>query len=130
MKKLLVLLVLTLIASTAFSQGMPRGVILGERTVDFHGDHDVIQVGDYKGWFKSIGFWVERNNIEVFDLVVTYGDSQREKLDTRLVFDEGSRSRLIHLEGGKRMIRSIEFNFKTVGKWREGRARVVVFGVK
>ena len=131
MKKLLVLGVLTLIAATAFSEPMPAGsVVLGERTVDFHADHDVIQVGTYEGWFKSIGFWVERNNIEVFNLVITYGDGERQKIDTRLIFNEGTRSRLIPVEWGKRRIKTIAFTFKTVGSWFEGRARVVVFGVK
>lgn len=131
MKKLLLLAVLTLIASTAFAERMPAdSVVLGERTVDFHADHDVIQVGTYDGWFKSIGFWVERNNIEVFNVVVTYGNGEREKIETRLIFDEGTRSRMIQLEGGKRRIRNIAFTFKTVGNWFEGRARVVVFGVR
>ena len=131
MKKLLWLVGLTLIGTLAFSEGMPRdSVVLGERTVDFHANHDVIPVGDYDGWFKDIGFWVEKNNIEIFNLEITYGDGQRQKLDTRFVFDEGTRSRMIHLEGEKRRIRSIAFTFKTVGNWREGRARVVVYGIK
>ncbi len=131
MKKIATLAILSLIAGTAFSEGVPRGsVVLGERTVDFHADHDVIPVGDYKGWFTSIGFWVERNNIEIFNLEVTYGDGQREKVDTRLVFDAGTRSRLFHLEGIVRRIKSISFTFKTVGSWLGGRARVVVYGVR
>jgi hypothetical protein len=131
MKKLFVFAVLVCVAGMGFSQEMPRdSVILGERTVDFHADHDVIAVGSYEGWFKSIGFWVEKNNIEMFDLVVTYGNGEREKLGTRLIFDAGTRSRMIALEGGKRRIKSIAFTFKTVGSWFGGRARVVVFGVK
>ncbi|MGO9309039.1 MAG: hypothetical protein ACLQDL_08460 [Spirochaetia bacterium] len=131
MKKLLFLVALTLIATAAFSQGMPRdSVVLGERTVDFHADHDVIPVGDYQGWFKDIGFWVERNNIEIFNLEVTYGDGQKQRLETRFVFDARNRSRLIHLEGEKRRIQSISFTFRTVGNWFGGKARVVVFGVK
>jgi len=67
------------------------------------------------GWFKDIGFWVEKNNVEIFNLEATYGDGQKQRLETRLVFDAGSRSRLIHLENEKRRIRSISFTFKTVG---------------
>jgi hypothetical protein len=131
MKRLLLLAALALVAATAFSQGMPRdSVILGERRVDFHADHDVIRVGAYEGWFRDIGFFVERNNIEIFNVEITYGDGQRQRIETRLIFDEGTRSRLIHLEGERRRIRSISFTFKTVGNWFEGRARVVVFGVK
>jgi hypothetical protein len=50
-------------STVAFSQGMPRdSVVLGERTVDFHGDHDVIAVGNYEGRFKDIGFGLRKNN--------------------------------------------------------------------
>ena len=131
MKRLISLVALSLIATVAFSQGVPKDAVrLGERAVDFHAERDVIPVGDYRGWFKDIVFWVERNNVELFNLVVTYGDGQKEKLDTRLVFDEGTRSRAIHLEGFKRHIKNIAFTYKTVGSWLEGRARIVVYGIR
>ena len=131
MKQLVAIAVLCLLATSAFSEGNPaNGVVLGERTVSYRTERDVIPVGDYKGSFKDIVFWVERNNIELFNLVVTYGDGQREKIETRLVFDEGTRSRIIHLEGFRRHIRSVAFQYRTVGNWLEGRARVVVYGIR
>ena len=130
MKRLLALGVLALVTSLAFSQNLPPGaVLLGERRVDFHADHDVIQVGDYEGSFRDIMFWVEKNDIEMFNLVVTYGNGEREKFDTRLIFDPGTRSRLIHLQG-RRHLKNIAFTFKTVGSWFEGRARIVVYGIR
>ena len=131
MKKLLLLAAMTLVTSLAFSQEIPRGAVrLGERAVDFHADHDMIPVGAYDGWFRSIVLAVEKNNIELFNVVITYADGQREKVDTRLIFDEHSRSRIIRLEGGKRRIRDIAFTYRTVGSWLEGRARVVVYGIR
>ena len=131
MKKLYLVAALCLVASVSFAQDVPAGaVMLGERRVDFHGDHDVIPIGAYDGWFKDVVFWVERNNIEIFNLVLTYGNGERQRFDTRFVFDAGTRSRLLHLEGGRRHIRSIAFSFRTVGDWPEGRARVVVYGVR
>lgn len=131
MKKLLSVLALGLIASSAFSQNMPKdAVLLGERTVDFHATHDVISVGRYEGAFRDIAFWVERNNIEIFGLVVTYENGERQNIDTRLIFDAGTRSRTIHVEGERRRIRSIAFTFKTVGIWLFGKARVVVYGLR
>jgi len=73
---------------------------------------------------------VEKNDIELFDLVVDFGNGQRQSINTRLVFNEGSRSRQIDLDGRERRIRSIQFTYKTVGSWQEGRARVAVYGVK
>jgi len=110
---------------------MPTGnVLLGERAVDFRAEHDVIGVGGYEGGFRALSFEVEKNSIEIFNMVVVYADGQRERIDTRLVFDPGTRSRIINLEGGKRHIHSIEFSYKTVGSWLEGRARIRVYGIR
>jgi hypothetical protein len=105
-------------------------VFLGERTVNFKADHDVIGVGTYQGTFRSLYFVVEKNDVELFNVVVVYGNGDREKFDTRLVFREGSRSRTLDLRGGKRIIKSIQFTYRTVGTWADGKARVAVYGVK
>jgi hypothetical protein len=124
------LAMLALVACLTVSAA-PRGsVFLGERVVDFHAQRDVIDVGNYDGWFHSLYFEVEKNNVEVFNLVIVYGDGQRERIDTRLIFDAGTRSRIIDLQGGKRRIKRIEFEFKTVGSWLEGRARIKVLGIR
>ncbi|HTP58160.1 MAG TPA: hypothetical protein VMM82_04530 [Spirochaetia bacterium] len=105
-------------------------VLLGEREVNFKADHDTIAVGAYEGSFRSLSFRVEKNDIELFNLVIVYGNGEKQRLETRLVFREGSRSRLITFAGGKRRIKEIQFTYKTVGTWQEGKARVVVYGVK
>ncbi|MDA8427315.1 MAG: hypothetical protein M0Z80_14405 [Treponema sp.] len=127
---LLLALLFGLFALGAAAAAPDGAVLLGQRAVDFRANHDVIRVGPYDGFFRSLVFEVERNNIEIFNVVVTYGDGRRERLETRLVFDAGTRSREIRFEGGRRKIRSIAFEFKTVGSWLEGRARVRVFGLR
>jgi hypothetical protein len=108
----------------------PDRVLLGERVVAFKGDHDVVQVGRYEGNFRSMVVVVEKNDIELFNVVVVYGNGEREKFDTRLVFREGSRSRDLHFAGGQRKIRAIEFTYKTAGNWQEGRAHILVYGMR
>ena len=134
MKKMLVLVFAALSVSACVTVVAPVGpagsVFLGERMVAYTADHDVIGVGRYEGAFRSIAFQVEKNDVEIFNLVVVYANGEREKIGTRLIFREGTRSRLIDLHGGKRHIQSIQFTYKTVGTWKEGRARVIVFGVK
>jgi len=105
-------------------------VLLGERTVAFKADHDVIQVGAYEGLFTSLFFVVEKNDIQIYNLVVTYGNGERERFDTRLNFAADTRSRSLPFDGGRRRIRTIAFTYKTVGSWVEGRARVLVYGVR
>jgi hypothetical protein len=134
MKKMLVLALAALAVSGCVTvmapAGPARSVFLGESTVAYAADHDVIGVGRYEGSFRSIEFQVEKNDVEIFNLVVVYANGEREKIGTRLVFRQGTRSRLIDLDGGKRHIQSIQFTYKTVGKWKEGQARVAVFGVR
>ena len=129
MKKTLLFAFVVLALGSCVS--LPTGnVFLGERAVDFRAEHDAIGVGAYEGGFRALSFEVERNNVELFNMVIIYGDGQRERIDTRLVFDAGTRSRIINLEGGKRHIQSIEFSYKTVGNWLEGSARIRVYGIR
>jgi len=132
MRKFLLLAAAALsVASCMTAPPAPKeNVLLGERVVNFRADHDVIAVGSYEGYFRSLFFRVEKNDIEIFNLVIVYGNGERQMLETRLIFKEGSRSRLIDFAGGKRRIQTIQFTYKTVGNWEDGRARVVVYGVR
>jgi hypothetical protein len=131
MKKFLILAAIAFSLSACMTVlPAPGQEVLGERTVDFRTDHDVISVGAYEGMFRALSFQVEKNDVEIFNIVVVYGNGEREKIDTRLVFREGTRSRVVDLHGGKRRIRNIEFTYRTVGKRNEGKARVVVYGVR
>jgi hypothetical protein len=132
MRKLLLLAAVALtMTSCVTPPPAPKGnVLLGERVVSFRADHDTIAVGNYEGYFRSLFFRVEKNDIELFNLVIVYGNGEKQMLETRLVFKEGSRSRLIDFVGGKRRIQTIQFTYKTVGTWEDGRARVVVYGVR
>ncbi len=105
-------------------------VLLGEKSVTFRGDVDVIPVGADKGRFRRIGFRVEGNDVEIFRVVVEFASGGKQDIATRLVFDEGERSRVIDLRGGKRAIRSVAFSYRTVGRLAEGRATVRLFGIE
>lgn len=107
-----------------------ESVLLGEQDVDFKVDHDTINVRNHEGSFRALYFSVEENDIELFNLVVDFGNGEKQMINSRLIFREGSRSRLIDLNGRDRRIKSIQFTYKTVGTWRGGKARVVVYGVK
>ncbi len=135
MKRLLLLAVpgilAVLLSSCMSGPPVPRDeVLLGERTVAFKADHDVVQVGRYDGLFRSLHFVVEKNNIEIFNIVITYGNGERERLETRLIFSADSRSRALTFEGGKRRIKTIAFTYRTVGNWADGRAHIIVYGAR
>ena len=132
MKKLLFLAGLSLLVSSCMTgPQIPRNaMMLGEQEVNFKADHDVIQVGAYEGFFRSLYFVVEKKNVQIYDLVITYGNGERESFDSRLVFDSDSRSRFLALDGPQRRIETIAFTYKTVGNWQDGRANVIVYGLK
>ncbi len=95
---------------------------LGERFVNGGNDHDVLPVGRADGRFTSIMIVVENAPVEIFDIVVTFGDGQRQNVPTRLVFGPDSTSRQIPLEGGARVIRRVDFRY---GNFRgQGQAKV------
>jgi hypothetical protein len=84
---------------------------LGERFVNGGADHDVIGVGRADGKFNSIMIVVENAPVEVFDMVVTFGDGERFEPKTRLVFGPDSTSRMIDLPGHNRVIRRVDFRY-------------------
>jgi len=100
---------------------------LGARPVDFRLDHDaVVAVG--RGAFRRIRIDVEGSDLEMFDVKVTFGNGASFSPPTRLLFREGSRSRVIDLPGTARIIRRIDFYYRSVGGLRRGKAMVQVYG--
>jgi hypothetical protein len=89
----------------------------------------VIQVGGYDGFFKALTFRVEKNAVEIYRMVVVYGNGERENLAADLVLTPGERPLLVHLEG-RRKIRFVDFSYRTIGNWHRGRATVTVWGVR
>jgi len=84
---------------------------LGERSVDGTHDRDVITVGARDGRFRRIMLVVEHSALEMFDVVVTFGDGSRFSPPTRHVFSPDTRSSVIDLPGADRVIRSVEFKY-------------------
>jgi hypothetical protein len=84
---------------------------LGERRVDGANDRDVITVGAREGSYRRIMIVVEDSALEMYDVVVTFGDGTRFSPSTRHVYGPNSRSRVIDLPGASRIIRSVEFRY-------------------
>ncbi|MBK9034849.1 MAG: hypothetical protein IPL61_26900 [Myxococcales bacterium] len=84
---------------------------LGERWVNGRADRDVIPVGRDDGRFTTIKLKAEHSALELFDVVVVFGDGTSFSPGTRLVFGQGAWSRDIDLPGGNRAIRRVEFRY-------------------
>jgi hypothetical protein len=86
-------------------------VRLGARTVDGTHDRDVIAVGAREGKYHRIMIVVEHSALEMFDVVVTFGDGSRFSPPTRHIFGANTRSHVIDLPGNARIIRNVEFRY-------------------
>jgi hypothetical protein len=101
---------------------------IGERKVNLKAEKDVI-TGIGKGRFNRIMIVVHDSAIEMYDIVITFGNGEKFSPKTRLIFAEDSRSREIDLPGKKRFIKKIEFFYRSRNVFT-GRATVEVWGRK
>lgn len=83
---------------------------VGAATVNGKRDRDVIQLSD-QGPYTALTFVATGSDLELYDVVVTFGNNERFSPPTKLVFKEGSRSRAIDLPGKKRKIRTVELRY-------------------
>src|SRR5436190_17016871 len=84
---------------------------LGERWVNGRADRDIVHVGRKEGRFHRIQIVVESSALEMFDVLVVFGDGSTYSPSTRLVFEPNTKSRVIDLPGGARVIRRVEFRY-------------------
>lgn len=103
---------------------------LGMRQVDFRVDHDAIVAAGQGGGgaFRSIRIDVEGGDLEMFNVKVTFGNGETFSPATRLYFRAGTRSRIIDLPGDARVIRRVDFFYRSVLFGNQGRATVHVYG--
>ena len=99
---------------------------LGSAVADFQTERDRITVGGNQGPSREIMFEVDGSDLEMHDIVVTFGDGSRFSPEIRPRYQEGSRSRTIDLPGERRTIRQVEFSYRSLDK-RSGRATITLY---
>ena len=126
---LAVMAVLMALAAQGLAAADLKPVLLGEKEVSFRVERDDLVVGLKEGLFSRLMFEVEKNDLEMIKVQVTYGNGKSDVIPLRHFFKEDSRSRIIDLPGGKRIIRRITFFYKTTGQLVDGRAVIKVYGL-
>jgi hypothetical protein len=86
-------------------------VMLGERWVHGTNDHEVIHVGAREGRYRRIMIVVENSALEMYDVVVYFGNGTTFSPGTRHVFAAETRSHVINLPGDYRVIERVEFHY-------------------
>jgi hypothetical protein len=115
-----------LLACASGPRAGSRWEFLGRREVDFHVDHDAIDVGRAEGRFRELRFVVRGGAIEMYDVRIVLGDGEVIRPATRLVFERGE-ERTTDLPGDRRVVRRVEFTYRSLrGAGR--RAVVTLYG--
>lgn len=101
--------------------------LLGEQKVNFVRDRDAITVYNTNR-YTAIRFKVEKKDIILNDLKVVYenGDKLSPTIGDKIMADQFSR--VIELGPEGKLIRSVEFKFRSTGSVLKGRANVLIFG--
>ncbi|MEP7267998.1 MAG: hypothetical protein ABI844_10260 [Saprospiraceae bacterium] len=100
---------------------------IGERSVKFTSDKDVIRVGGNDEYSK-LKIKVVDAPLHLGDMDVYFENGEHFDVALRENIRQGGESRVIDLPGNKRRIDRIEFKYHTTGKVRGGTANVIVFG--
>jgi hypothetical protein len=87
-------------------------------------------VGAREGGFTAIKLEVVGGNLEMYNIKVTFGNGQTLSPDTRIQFHQGSWSRTIDLPGPVRILRRVDFWYRSRLRPARGAATVRLFGRK
>jgi len=102
---------------------------LGEQSVGFGVDRDVIKVGRREGRFKALALEVRDNDVEILDLNVAFDRGPPQSLRVRQLIRAGTRTAPIQFAWGDRHIDRIEITYRSRPSFR-GRAKVAVLGLR
>ena len=100
---------------------------LGDKSVGFGVDHDVIHFGNWSDDVRQIKLKVTDGPLRMYDMTIYFDNGTTQNVALRSKFAQGSESRVIDMVGGLRHLTKIEFTYETKGFLR-GRSRVAIWG--
>jgi len=102
---------------------------IGETTVDFKKDRDVIVVA-MADRFAAIQFKVDDASIDLISLEVYYESGDKQNIVVNSPIKAKGVSKVIDLNGGERNLKNIVFVYKTLPNSKEEKAHVEIWGMK
>ena len=121
---MLVILVVGVLAAPAFAADWRK---LGTREVTDRIDHDRIVVGADEGRFTKLQLRASRSPVRVRRVVIVFGDGHKQIIKRNFVIRKGDKSPVLDLDGGKRIIKRVEFTYDEASL-KKKRARVTLWG--
>lgn len=100
---------------------------LGDKTVGFGVDHDVIVFGNWKDDVRQIKLKITEGPLKMYRMTIHFDNGGTQGVELRNRFAQGSESRVIDMAGGLRHLKKISFTYETKGFLR-GRSKVSVYG--
>lgn len=100
---------------------------LGSRTVDFKLDKDVIPVGVKDGRFSKLKLAVTGGALNMHKMRIEYLNGQIENINLKHKFTKRSSSKIIDIDGRRRIIKNIVFWYDTKNRSKK-KAKITVFG--
>ncbi|MBL8566403.1 MAG: DUF2541 family protein [Hyphomicrobiaceae bacterium] len=127
-KMLLATAIAVLLALPASAQRGPKDwVLLGEQTVGFRVDRDVINVGNGGARFSELRIVAERNDVHLMALRLVYQNGFAEDFRVDKLLRPGTDAMPVDLRGERSFLRQIELTYRARPSF-EGRAVVKVYG--
>jgi hypothetical protein len=123
------LLIMSMFATTS-ALAQDDWKFLGDKTVNYGVDRDVIRFGDLGDAYRQIRFHVTDAPVRIFDVKIYFDNGDVQDVSLRSVIPQGGNSRAIDLVGGTRHLTKIEFWYKPAARGRFGQSRVAVWGKK
>lgn len=123
-------IIATFLVSTSFTSTTHKigdWTKLGAKVVSYKLDRDVIRVGANDGRFTKLKVYVSGGSLNMHKMIVEYGNGSKDVIQLKHNFKKGTDTRIIDLEGKKRVIKDITFFYDTKNKSRK-KAKVHVFG--
>ena len=102
-------------------------VELGSAKVDGRVDHDEIWVTALRGDFTAIKLTVVDEGVEFDHVIVHYGNGRNEEVEVREFIKAGGETRVIDLTGDDRVIRKVDFYFKSNPETKR-KGKVILYG--
>lgn len=120
-----------LLAAPAQAQKQADWVLLGEKTVGFLVDRDVIQIGRSEDWFRNrafrqLHFAAERNDVHMVSIRLVYlnGFAEDFRVDKQI---RAGRQLAVNLRGDRSFLQRIEMTYRARPSFR-GQAVIQVYG--
>lgn len=116
--KITTVLLLVVIALFSFKPPIRRGdgktwEYLGSRKVNFGIDRDEIPVTFFEGSFSKLRLKITNGSLNMHKMIVVYGNGVRDEIEMRHHFSKRAPTRIIDLNGNRRVIKKVIFWYDT-----------------